>query len=443
MTNDEIIQSSALNIRDAVAAGKLSVEQVARAFLARIDARDDQVKAWRYINPELVIESAKALDAMPVKGPLHGVPIGVKDVILTKDMPTTFNSPCYETNAPEIDAACIATLRQAGALIFGKCDTVEFAAMGHRAKTRNPHDLERTPGGSSSGSAAAVADFQVPISLGTQTGGSMIRPASFNGVNAIKPTWNVVSQEGAKKYSTTLDTIGWYARSVEDLTLLADVFEITDSPKIQTTDTGKTLRLAYCKTVTWPEASDDMQQAFMDVIEQLREAGITVDELPLPEYFDELVTAQDIVMRCEGQPGFLHEFRQYADQLHPDFQYRLKEDMPYTHDDLLDAYDKASDARRVFDKLALQYDGVLTPSALGVATKGLQSTGSANFNRMWTLLHVPCVHVTLPETVSKLPMGFTVVGPRFSDQRTLRTSYRLQSLMNQFYATREEAEVAL
>ena len=301
--------------------------------------------------------------------------------------------------------------------------------MGHRAKTRNPHDLERTPGGSSSGSAAAVADLQVPISLGTQTGGSMIRPASFTGINAMKPTWNAVSPEGLKLYSTSLDTLGWYAKSIDDLELISNVFQLQDSPSVKSARTNKTLRLAFCKTVSWPEADPQMQTQFQETIALLQASGITVDELVLPEYFDKLVTTQDIVMRAEGQSAFLNEFRQFADHLHPDFQQRLHDDMPYTHDDLLTAYDLAAKARHDFDLLTLEYDGILTPSATGQATLGLQSTGSANFNRMWTLLHVPCVNVPMPVTEPMLPMGLTVTGPRFSDIRTLNTAKQVDLLL--------------
>jgi Asp-tRNA(Asn)/Glu-tRNA(Gln) amidotransferase A subunit family amidase len=189
---------SAGRIAGMVRAGEASVEGVARACLDRVATRDAAVKAWSFIDPAAVLRTARELDKWPHKGPLHGVPIGVKDMIDTVDMPTQHNSPIYAGHRPGQDAGAVATLRAAGALIFGKTDTTEFAAAGRFAATRNPFDLERTPGGSSSGSAAAVADLQVPLALGTQTGGSTIRPASFCGIFALKPSWGVVSREGVK-----------------------------------------------------------------------------------------------------------------------------------------------------------------------------------------------------------------------------------------------------
>src|SRR6185503_6921781 len=208
--------------------GEITTELLARACLVRIAAREADVRAWSYVDPDAVIRQARELDKLPSRGPLHGIPIGVKDIYNTADMPTQHNSPIYAGHQPNTDAATVGTLRAAGALILGKTDTMEFASTGRLAATRNPHDLARTPGGSSSGSAAAVGDFHVPLALGTQTGGSLIRPASFCGVYAIKPTWNAVSAEGVKLISTTLDTVGWYGRSVADLALLADTFALQD-----------------------------------------------------------------------------------------------------------------------------------------------------------------------------------------------------------------------
>ena len=186
--------AAAAQIRDR----KLTCEALVRSCLARIAERDGDVRAWSYVDPAHAIAQARELDKRPATGPLHGLPFGVKDVIDTADMPTTQNSPQYQNHRPAKDAGCVAVVRQSGSVILGKTDTVEFAAGGRKALTRNPHNLAHTPGGSSSGSGAAVADFMVPLAFGTQTGGSQIRPASFNGVYAIKPTWGAVSREGAK-----------------------------------------------------------------------------------------------------------------------------------------------------------------------------------------------------------------------------------------------------
>ncbi len=215
---------AAAQIRD----GRLTSETLIRSCIARIEARDPQVKAWLHLDKAKAIAAAREVDKHPVKGPLHGLPFGVKDMIDTADMPTTYNSPVFQGQRPARDAACVGVARLSGAVILGKTDTVEFAAGGRRAATRNPKNLAHTPGGSSSGSGAAVGDRQVPLAFGTQTGGSHIRPASFNGIYGLKPTWGSVSREGAKQYSNMLDTIGWYGRSVADLSLVASAFRLHD-----------------------------------------------------------------------------------------------------------------------------------------------------------------------------------------------------------------------
>src|ERR1700676_4702177 len=225
---DDLSRLTAATISAKLLDGEITGEQLARACLARIAARQADVRAWSYVDPDVVIRQARELDKLPSRGTLHGIPFGIKDIYNTADMPTQHNSPIYTGHRPNIDAATVGTLRAAGALILGKTDTMEFASTGRLAATRNPHNLERTPGGSSSGSAAAVADFHVPLAFGTQTGGSLIRPASYCGVYDLKPTWNAVSAEGITLISTTLDTAGWYGRSVADLALVADAFALED-----------------------------------------------------------------------------------------------------------------------------------------------------------------------------------------------------------------------
>ena len=244
-----------LTASEAVAlmrSGDLTVAEMAEACLARAAARDRDVGAWVSLDPERVRAEAARLDGLSERGPLHGVPIGVKDMIHTRDMPTGHNSPIYEGDFPQLDASPVMTLRAAGALIFGKTVTTEFAATTRGGKTKNAHDPARTPGGSSSGSAAAVADMQVPIALGTQTGGSTVRPASFNGVFALKPTWNVINREGLKIYSLTCDTLGLMARSIADLELLADVFHIDDEAPASFGLEGA--KIAVCRSPMWHKA---------------------------------------------------------------------------------------------------------------------------------------------------------------------------------------------
>lgn len=403
-----------------IRAGTLTAERLARACLDRIDARDPDIRAWTYVDRDHVLRQARELDRGSHRGPLHGIPIGVKDMIDTADMPTQHNSPIYAGHRPGQDAAAVATLRAAGAIILGKTDTTEFAAAGRQSWTRNPHDVARTPGGSSAGSAAAVADHQVPLALGTQTGGSTIRPASFCGIFALKPTWGAVSREGVKLYSATLDTLTWFARAIPDLDLMCDVFDIRDDAPAATPPLAG-LRIAVCRTPAWPEAEPGTPEALDAAAERLAQAGATVTPLDLPPEFDALGDMQRIVMYGEGRSSFLSLARTHPHLLHDEFFHRVENRDGITHAQLTGAYDHAARCRTLFDGLAARYDAVLTPSAKGEAPPG-RHPGDAVFNRMWTLLHVPCVNVPGHFGPNGMPVGVTLTAPRYHDRALLRVA---------------------
>ncbi len=416
-----------LTAAEAVAAvrdGTLTVERLARSCLERIADRDPTIRAWTYVDPDLVLRRARELDKAWTKGPLHGLPIGVKDMILTADMPTQHNSPIYEGHRPGVDAAPIAALRACGALILGKTETVEFASAGRKALTRNPHDLSRTPGGSSSGSAAAVADRHVPTALGTQTGGSTIRPGSFCGIFAMKPTWGAINREGLKVYSNTLDTLGWYGRSVADLALLCDAFRIEDDAAPATKPLSE-MRIAVCRSPVWELAQPETRSALEACAGILRRAGAAVQDLTLPDEFNGLADAQLIVMHGEGRAAFLAEYLGSHALLHDEFRAHVENRRGITRRALLDAYDLAARCRPAFDAIAGDYDAVLTPAAVGEATPGLASTGDAAFNRIWTLLHVPCVGIPGFRGPNGLPVGVQLIGPRFTDRKVLAVAERV------------------
>ena len=395
-----------------MASGALSVEELARDCLDRVTARDPAVRAWAFVDRDAVLRQARELDKTPRRGPLHGIPIGVKDVIDTRDMPTTHNSPLYQGHRPGADAACVATLRAAGALILGKTDTTEFAAAGRWAATGNPHDLSRTSGGSSSGSAAAVADEHVPLALGTQTGGSLIRPASFCGVFALKPTWGVVSREGAKLYSLTLDTIGWYGRSVADLELMAETFALGE-PVARPPLRGA--RIGVCRSPVWEHAEPASRDALTDAADRLAAAGAELVPLELPPAFDEMPTrVHRVILHSEGRAAFLSLARTHGAALHDDFHQRVENRDGFTREMLRDAYDTAARCRAEFDALATSFAAVLTPSAVGEAPEG-RNPGNPVFNQMWTLLHVPCINIPGRKGPNDLPVGVTLTASRFSD----------------------------
>lgn len=411
---------SAADAAAMIACGEISSRALVEACLYRWRSRDSVVRAWTFLEEELALEQADAADAVPaeMRGPLHGVPVGIKDVIHVRDMPTSFNSPHFQDHFPNVDAASVAVLRQAGAIIMGKNDTVEFAVNGRRAATTNPHDPARTPGGSSSGSAAAVADGQVPLSLGTQTGGSVVRPASYCGVWAIKPTWNAVSHEGFKVCAASFDTLGWYGRTAGDLDLLADIFGIVDDTAPQFEDLRDT-RFALCRSPVWHLAEEPTRQAMATTAERLKRAGAEVVEIDLPAAFEGLTAAHKVIMQCEMRSAFLPEARTIGDGLYPELVSILANEAGQSRADLLEAQNLAASCRAAFDEIAAPYDAVLTPSTAGVAPLGPQDTGAATFNRIWTLLHMPCVNVPGLSDHSGLPVGITLTGPRFRDRRIL------------------------
>lgn len=407
----------------ALRAGKLSCEALVRACLDRIEKRDGAVKAWCYIDPEQALRTARdrdvALHAGSVLGPLHGIPFGVKDVIDTFDMPTTSNSPIYARYRPSIDAECVRVVRASGAIILGKTDTVEFAAGGRRAATRNPHNAAHTPGGSSSGSAAAVADGQVPLAFGTQTAGSLIRPASYNGIYALKPTFGAVAWPGARQYAPSLDTIGWYGRSVADLALVAGAFRLRGLGTAPTIGLAG-IKIGMCRSPSWSSTQESSRAAFELAGQRLAAAGARVSPLDLPAPFDGLPAAQDTIMHGEGMPHFLAEYLEHHHLLHKDFRDRVENTKAISASDLVAAQDLAAECRRRFDGLfGPDLDVVLTPAAIGEAPVGADTAGAWAMNIVWTLLHVPCVSVPVTSGPAGMPVGVQLVGPRYGEPRLL------------------------
>ena len=396
---------------------KMSCEELVRSCLRRIASRDAVVKAWLRLDPDYVIRRARELDKLPSKGPLHGLPWGVKDVIDTADYPTTQNSPIYDEFRVGRDAAPVAVVRGSGSLILGKTDTVEFASMGRKALTRNPYNLAHTPGGSSSGSGAAVGDFQVPLGFGTQTGGSHIRPASFNGIYGLKPSWNRVSREGLRMSSITLDTIGWYGRGVEDLILVAEAFRI---PRDPIPVSVKGLRVGLCRSPVWREIEPAGELALSTAAKRLTAAGAIVEELELPEPFSRLHAAHTVIAESEGAAAFLPEYVNANALLAATLRERVENVLQITAKQLLEAYALADFCRPVLDGMfGPKLDVILTPSAKGEAPEGLHTTGDAVFNRMWTLMHGPNIGIPVCFGPAGLPVGVTLVGPQMADSRLL------------------------
>ena len=413
--------------------GKLTCEELARSCLERIQSRDALVRAWLHVDAELVLRQARELDKSPPRGVLHGLPIGVKDVIDTADLPTTQNSPIYPNLRVGRDAACVAIARGRGALVLGKTDTVEFASSGRKALSRNPHNLEHTPGGSSSGSGAAVADFMAPLAFGTQTGGSLIRPAAFNGIYGIKPSWNLVSREGVRMSSISLDTVGWYGRCVSDLQLMAEALGIVAAPGAEFSVRG--MRVGVCRSPAWPHIEPAGAAALEQSAKRLMEAGAIVEELELPAQFNGLQAAQNAIAYREGGISFLPEYVNAHALLSAELRAKVDNIEKISDAALLQAYTLADACRPVFDSLfGDKLDVVLTPAAPGEAPSGLHTTGNAVLNRIWTLLHVPCVGIPAGRGAGGLPVGVQLVGPRMSDARLLAMAKVLAPVIDEGHA---------
>jgi Asp-tRNA(Asn)/Glu-tRNA(Gln) amidotransferase A subunit family amidase len=408
--------------------GRLSSEQYVRACLERIESREPQVQAWAHLDPQACLAQAKACDAQPRRSALHGIPVGLKDVIRSLDQPTRFNSPIYAQHQPNEDAHCMAVLRAKGAVLMGKLQTLEFACGGQFPPTRNPWDLQRTPGGSSSGSGAAVADGMVPLALGTQTGGSTIRPAAFCGAVGMKPTWGRIPFDGIKSFAAHLDTVGLFARSVSDLALLLDAYGLIE-PSLPPVPPWPQLKLMVCRTPLWDQAEAPVQAAFDALLERLRSASVQLREMPWPQELAAINTWQDEVMQDGGRSAFLPEMLTAPDLLHADFKAKLANHLQLTPAGMRLALDRIAQARIAFEAAMDDADAVISLSAPGPAPLGLHSQGMATFNRLWTALQVPCISLPLLWSPEGLPMGLQLIHRRYEDHRLIEVARTIEAAL--------------
>jgi Asp-tRNA(Asn)/Glu-tRNA(Gln) amidotransferase A subunit family amidase len=410
-----LYELTAAEAATAIADGTLTSEALVTACLERITAREERLGAWEYLNAEKALAQARMCDRSPARGPLHGVPVGIKDLIDTCDMPTAYGSPIYARYQPAWDAACVALLRTAGAVILGKTVTTEFA-MFTPGKTANPHHLAHTPGGSSSGSAAAVADSMVPLALGSQTAGSIIRPASFCGVVGYKPTHGQFAVAGIKALSQTLDTLGGMARSVADVALLRAA--LVGGPD-RLPGLERPPRIGLSRTPQWPHATAATRDALDTAGQRLTTAGAAVSELVLPAEFEPLAAAQETIQIFEGARCFTYELTRHREQLSQKLLELLAPAEGITYAAYAEAMTLADTCRRQLDTIFTDYDVLLVPSAPGEAPAGLEATGNPIFNRIWTLLHTPAVNLPGLQGPNGLPVGVQVIGPIGMDDRLL------------------------
>jgi len=428
--NPKIWQLTASQASEQMHKGQLSSEQYVRACLERIEEREDLIQAWAHIDRQACLAQARELDAQPRRSALHGIPVAIKDVIRTRDLPTAFNSPIYSGHQSNEDAHCVAVLRERGALIMGKLQTLEFACGGNFPPTRNPWDPTRTPGCSSSGSGAAVADGMVPLALGVQTGGSTIRPAAFCGAVGMKPTWGRIPFDGIKSFAAHLDTVGLFARSADDLALLLQAYGLLEPQPPAAPSMGQ-MQLAVCRTPYWQQADAAAQSAFEALLAQLRAAGAQLREIVWPAELADINTWQDEVMQDGGRSAFMPEWLHSPHLLHADFQAKLNNHLGLTPARLRQALDRIARARIFFEEAVGQADAVLSLSAPGPAPVGLHTQGMATFNRVWTALQVPCISLPLMWSEQGLPMGLQLIHRRYEDHRLVNVARQIQSLYTQ------------
>lgn len=411
---------SAAEAARRIAAGRIDAESLVAACLERIGRRDAQVRAFVHCDAEQALAQARAADRARPGGPLAGIPVAFKDVIDTCDMPTQYNSPIYTGYRPRIDAACVALVRAAGGIVLGKTVTTEFASR-MPGPTRNPHNLAHTPGGSSSGSGAAVADYMTPLAFGTQTGGSNIRPAAYCGIVGYKPSYATINRAGLKQLAESLDTIGVMARTVEDCALLVHAVSQRVLPDFAARIDPP--RIGYCRTPRWHEASPATHALLESTVAALERKGATVRDATLPEDFDRLYEEQVLIMNFEAARALAHERRTAPELLSAHLRTKLEEHWAMPRSRYEEAMRHAQRSRRVFSDWMSDFDVLLTPSAPGVAPEGIEGTGSSLFNRNWTLLGVPCITVPAGRGPDALPLGVQIVGRYDDDARALRCAH--------------------
>lgn len=479
-----IASLSARELVASIARREVTVEAVVTHYLAQIEAREPDVHAWQCFDPQLALAQARRLDAGggAAGGAFMGLPIGVKDLMDTADMPTTYGSPIYAGHRPRLDAACVASSRAAGAVVMGKTVTTEFATF-QPGPTRNPRALAgamRTPGGSSSGSAAAVAAGMVPIAFGSQTAGSIIRPAAYCGIVGYKPTFGTLPCAGVKALAPSLDTIGVLARSVDDAaffvgtlarlpfaagvaasttggyaagrahattvhgsaghataanmaTASATMMGLASASATavgMAVDTaiaaGGRLRIGVCRALHAQRAHADSRHALAEAAAMLGAAGATVRDVTLPPSFDALTDVQIRIMGYEAAAAYAPEARMHPDLFSAAFA-RLVADgaaidgAQFYHDQA-----QAAAARAALAALYKDVDILLAPSTEGEAPLGIEATGDPLFNRLWTLLGNPCVHVPTGRGAHGMPVGVTLIGPRWGDAKTLAAAALLE-----------------
>ena len=426
---------TAVNIVQSLKKGEFTCEELVTNYIDHINKYEKNVEAWEFFDETLILKQAKKLDQDhqlgKVHGDLHGVPVGIKDIFDTGDMPTTDGTEVHKEHLSWNDCTVVSKLKQAGAIIMGKTVTSELAYFSP-GKTKNPHDPTRTPGGSSSGSAAAVASHMVPLAVGSQTNGSIIRPASFCGVVGYKPTKGLISRHLVLQVSRTLDQIGVFSNTIEDAALISEQLfgydkqdpdtSLNPKPKLSVASKQKPPMeplFAYIKLPFMNELDDNTKEVF-EVLKDKLKGG--VDEIELPEGFNGIPSWHKIIMESDMARSFSIEYTKSKDKLSDTIIETIERGQKYTAVEYNDALSKIDVANSYFNQFFYDYDAILTPSAIGEAPKGLTSTGNPIFSTIWTYCGMPCISLPLLTGRNGLPIGVQLVSSLFDDERLFRNA---------------------
>ncbi len=421
------VEELAAKIKDA----QISSVEICERYIERINKFEKDIKAWAHFDKKILLEKALEADdhrksGKPL-GPLHGIPVAVKDIIGTVDMPTECGTVIRKGKSYTQNAEIVDLLLNAGAIVMGKTATSELAYLGP-PKTTNPHDYSRTPGGSSSGSAASVASFMAPLSIGSQTGGSIIRPASYCGVVGYKPSYGLISRNGVLKTSNTLDHIGVFGRTVEDVALLAKILIKKDKHDpatihysaekiLEETKKGPLFepKFIFYKTDFWKIIDKKSRESFEYFIKSFK----NIEVFDTPSYFKDIHRYHQIIHETDLANNFSVYYKKYKSKLSKFMQSAIAKGNKYSAKEYAEAIDFKKQSYESYQEVFEDYHGVITPSSPGVAPKGLTNTGTAEFNKVWSYLGTPCISLPLLEGENKLPLGVQLVGDRYDDHRFL------------------------
>jgi len=426
---------SALEIIEKTKKGEISSVEVAKSFIDRIEKFENKIKAWAFFDKKFFLEKAQEKDDWRLSGkplgPLHGLPVAIKDIFKTEDMPTQYGTAIRENYQSRDDAKVVSILRSAGAIIMGKTVTTELAYF-DPGKTTNPHDYTRTPGGSSSGSAAAVASFMAPIAIGSQTNGSTIRPASYCGVVGYKPSYGLISRDGALTQSFLLDQVGMIARNVEDVALCSSVIiekDLEDKSTISfpTEDFLNRVQakpffepqLIFIATSKWKNLDDIAKKDFEKFLKKI-DKQVTV--YSNPSYFEKIFDYHKIIHETDMAYNFLSTYEKHKKKIGKKMLEAIERGLSYKAKDYAEAVDQMAIIYDTFKDAFHHYHAIITPATTGYAPKGLSYTGSPEFCTTWTYLGMPAITLPLIEGSGKLPLGVQLVGEKLDDVRLLQTA---------------------